>query len=193
MLDESALKLLFTEARTYNGWMGRGVPDDLLKRIYDAAKFGPTSANCSPLRIVFIRSQESKERLKPCLAPGNVEKTMSAPVTAIFASDFAFYDHLPKLFPHVDARSWFEGNEALIEETAFRNSTLQAAYFIIAARAFGIDCGAMSGFDGAKVDGIFFKGTRYKSNFLCNFGYGDSSKLFPRSPRFDFDDVCTIL
>jgi 3-hydroxypropanoate dehydrogenase len=192
MMDSQTLKTLFTDARTHNGWLQKDVSDELLMQIYDAAKFGPTSANCSPLRVVFIKSAAAKEKLKPCLAEGNVEKTMTAPVTAIFADDYAFYDHLPKLFPHADAKSWFAGNQPLIDMTAFRNGTLQAAYFILAARCFGLDTGAMSGFDNAKVDELFFKGTAIKSNFLCNLGYGDASKLFPRSPRFDFNDICEI-
>ncbi|MBX9976960.1 MAG: malonic semialdehyde reductase [Alphaproteobacteria bacterium] len=191
-MDSNTLKMLFTDARTHNGWLSKDIPDDLLQKVYDAAKFGPTSANCSPLRIVFIKSAEAKEKLKPCLAEGNIEKTMTAPVTAIFADDFAFYDHLPKLFPHADAKSWFAGNQTLIDITAFRNGTLQTAYFMLAARGFGLDCGPMSGFDNTKVDELFFKGTAIKSNFLCNLGYGDTSKLFPRSPRFDFNEVCTI-
>ncbi len=190
---DAALKLLFTDARTHNGWLDKPVDDDLLIKIYDAAKFGPTSANCSPLRLYFIKSKEAKEKLKPCLAPGNVEKTMAAPVTVIFADDYAFYDHLPKLFPHADAKSWFVGNQPLIDTTAFRNSVLQAAYFMLAARLHGLDCGPMSGFDNAQVDAVFLKDTSYKSNFICNLGYGDASKLFPRSPRFDFSDVCKVL
>jgi 3-hydroxypropanoate dehydrogenase len=149
---------------------------------------GPTSANCSPMRVVFVRSPEGKERLRPALAPGNLEKTMAAPVTAIVATDFEFYEHLPKLFPHADARSWFLGNEPLIQATANRNGTLQGAYLILALRAVGLDTGPMSGFDNAKVDAEFFAGTPVKSNFLINIGYGDPSKLFPRSPRFAFDE-----
>lgn len=192
-ITEQAMQQLFTAARTHNGWRDRPVPDDLLEKVYDLMKFGPTSANSCPLRIVFIKSKEAKERLKPALMESNVEKTMAAPVTALLAQDMAFYDHLPRLFPHADARSWFAGNEALIAETALRNSSLQGAYFIIAARACGLDCGPMSGFDKAKADEAFFKGTTYKSNFLCNIGYGDPDKLFPRNPRFSFGDVCTIV
>lgn len=193
MIDSKALAQLFTEARTHNGWQEKDVPDTILHSIYDAAKFGPTSANCSPVRIIFIKSKEAKEKLRPCLAEGNIEKTMSAPVTAIFGDDYAFYEKLPELFPHADAKSWFVGNQNLIDTTAFRNGTLQAAYFILAARAYGIDCGAMSGFDNAKVDEMFFKNTSVKSNFLCNLGYGDVSKLYPRSPRLAFDEACAIL
>lgn len=193
MLDQKTLEILFTEARTHNGWLDKDVDDALLQKIYDVMKFGATSANCSPMRVVFVKSPEAKEKLNQCLAPGNLEKTMTAPVTAIFGDDYSFYDHLPKLFPHTDAKSWFVGNDALIEKTAFRNGTLQGAYFMLAARAFGLDCGPMSGFDNAKCDELFFAGTNVKSNFMCNLGYGDASKLFPRSPRFNFDEVCKIL
>ena len=193
MILEDILKTLWTDARTHNAWQEKDVSDDVLQKIYDVAKFGPTSANSSPLRIVFIKSVDAKKRLLPCLMEGNIEKTMTAPVTAIFGDDYAFYDHLPRLFPHADAKSWFKGNDALIASTAFRNGTLQAAYFMLAARAFGLDCGAMSGFDNQKVDELFFEGTSIRSNFLCNFGYGDAEKLFPRSPRFDFKEICQIL
>ena len=192
-LTEQAIQLLFTEARTHNGWLPRPVDDDILRQVHDLAKWGPTSANCCPLRIVFIKTKEAKERLKPCLMEGNVEKTMAAPVTALIGMDMKFYDHLPMLFPHADAKSWFAGNDALIAETAMRNSSLQGAYFMIAARACGLDCGPMSGFDKAKADAAFFKGTSYTSNFLCNLGYGDKTKLYPRSPRFRFEDVCQIV
>ena len=192
VLTEQAMKQLFTEARTHNGWLSEPVSDDTLKKVYDLAKFGPTSANCSPLRIVFVKTKAAKELLKPTLAPGNIEKTMAAPVTAVLAQDMKFYDHLPMLFPHADAKAWFVGNEAMISETAMRNSSLQAAYFMLAARACGLDCGPMSGFDKEKADQAFFKGTSFKSNFLCNLGYGDVTKLFPRSPRFKFEDVCKI-
>ncbi len=192
-LTEQAMKQLFTEARTHNGWLPEPVSDETLRKVYDLAKFGPTSANCCPLRIVFIKTKAAKERLKPTLMEGNIEKTMAAPVVALLAMDMKFYDHLPMLFPHADAKSWFAGNDALISETAMRNSSLQGAYFIMAARACGLDCGPMSGFDKAKADEAFFKGTPYKSNFLCNLGYGDKTKLFPRSPRFKFEDVCQIV
>ncbi|MCE9507537.1 MAG: malonic semialdehyde reductase [Alphaproteobacteria bacterium] len=191
-LTEQAMKLLFTEARTHSAWLPEPVSADLLKKIYDLMKFGPTSANCSPLRIVFVKSREAKERLKPALSPGNLEKTMAAPVTAILAQDMKFYEHLPMLFPHADAKSWFAGNEPLIADTAARNSSLQGAYFIIAARAYGLDCGPMSGFDPEKLNQEFFKGTSFKANFICNLGFGDKTKLFPRSPRFKFDDICKI-
>jgi 3-hydroxypropanoate dehydrogenase len=186
-------KQLFTEARTHNGWLPEPVNDETLKKVYDLMKFGPTSANCCPLRIVFIKTRAAKERLKSILMEGNVEKTMAAPVTALLAMDMKFYDHLPKLFPQADAKSWFAGNDPVIAETAMRNSSLQGAYFIIAARACGLDCGPMSGFDKAKADEVFFKGTSFKSNFLCNLGHGDKTKLFPRNPRFKFEDVCQIV
>jgi 3-hydroxypropanoate dehydrogenase len=192
ILTDQALKQLFTEARTHNVWLPQPVSDDLLKKVYDLMKFAPTSANCSPLRIVFVKTKEAKERLKPALAEGNIVKTMAAPVTAILAQDLEFYNHLPMLFPHADAKSWFVGNEALIKETAMRNSTLQGAYFIMAARACGLDCGPMSGFDQEKLNQEFFKGTSFKANFLCNLGYGDITKVYPRSPRFKFEDVCQI-
>jgi 3-hydroxypropanoate dehydrogenase len=193
MIDKHALDVLFLEARTHFAWRDKEVPEDLLKEIHDIAKFGPTSANCCPMRILFVKTPTAKAKLRPCLDPGNVEKTMSAPVTAIIGYDEAFYDHLPKLFPHADARSWFAGKEELIKSTAFRNGTLQGAYFLLAARAVGLDCGPMSGFNNQMVDEAFFAGTSIKSNFLCNLGYGDKSKLFPRSPRFDFSDICKII
>ena len=193
ILNDAGLDLLFREARTHNDWTDREVSDVLLQAVFDLAKTGPTSANCSPLRIVYVRSAAAKERLKPALIEGNVEKTMAAPVTAILGHDLEFYEQLPKLFPHTDARAWFVGNDALIETTAFRNGSLQGAYFIMAARALGLDCGPMSGFDNAAVDRAFFPDGTIKSNFLCNLGYGDPSKLFPRSPRFDFDEVCKVV
>lgn len=190
--SDDALKLLFLDARTHSAWLDKPVDDALLQRAYDIARMGPTSANCSPMRIVFVKSDEAKAKLKPCLAEGNVEKTMNAPVTAIIAQDMEFYEQLPKLFPHTDARSWFAGKPEAIESTAARNSSLQGAYFMIAARAVGLDCGPMSGFNNAKLDEAFFTGTSYKSNFLCNLGYGDASKLHPRSPRLDFGEACKI-
>ncbi len=167
---DSCLDQLFREARTHNAWQDRDVPDDLLHQIVDLLKLGPTSANCSPARFVFVKSREAKERLKPHLSEGNRDKTMKAPVCTIIGYDLDFYLHLPKLFPHTDAKSWFEGNAAKIAETAFRNGTLQGAYLIMAARALGLDCGPMSGFDNAGVDREFFAGTNVKSNFLCNLG-----------------------
>lgn len=191
-LDAAALDVLFRDARTHNGWQDRPVAAELLRAVWDLAKMGPTSANCSPARVVFVVSAAAKEKLKPCLAPGNVDKTMAAPATAIIGHDLSFYDRLPVLFPHTDARAWFVGNQALIDSTAFRNGTLQGAYLILAARALGLDCGPMSGFDNAKVDATFFAGTTIKSNFLCNLGYGDPAKLHPRAPRLEFDEACSI-
>ncbi len=193
IISDEAMDVLFREARTFNDWQDKDVSEALLKALYDLVKYAPTSANCSPARIKFIKSDAAKARLKPLLDAGNVEKTMSAPVTAILAQDFEFYEHLPKLFPHTDAKAWFVGNQEKINDTAVRNGTLQGGYFIIAARALGLDCGPMSGFDQAGVDNEFFKGTKIKSNFLVNLGYGDASSLFPRSPRFEFDEVCEIL
>ena len=192
-LDQVAFEQLFLEARTQNARKEGEVSDETLRRLFDIVKMGPTSANCSPARYVFVKSPEAKERLKPHLSGGNLEKTMSAPVTVIIANDMEFYEHLPKLFPHTDAKSWFTSNNDLIRETAFRNATLQGGYMIIAARALGLDCGPMSGFDQAGVDEEFFKGTTYKSNFLLNLGHGDPSALFPRSPRFEFEEVASIL
>ena len=192
-LNADALDQLFVEARTHNGWLDEPVPEDLLKDVWDLAKMGPTSANCSPARIVFVVSAEAKERLKPCLMEGNVDKTMAAPVTAIIGRDMKFYDRLPELFPHTDARAWFVGNDELIRGTAFRNGTLHGAYFMLAARALGLDCGPMSGFDEAAVDQAFFSGTDVKSNFLCNLGHGSGEDLFPRSPRLDFNDACSVV
>ena len=192
-LDDSGLDLIFRDARTHNAWQEREVSPALLRAVFDLTKMAPTSANCSPMRVRFVVSPEAKERLRPALAEGNLEKTMAAPATAIIAHDMEFYEELPKLFPHTDARSWFVGKDSLIEETAIRNGTLQGGYFILAARALGLDCGPMSGFDKAKVDAEFFPGGKIKSNFLCNLGYGDADALFPRSPRFDFDEVCEIL
>jgi 3-hydroxypropanoate dehydrogenase len=192
-LDQAGRNLLFNEARTHNGWTDQPVSDDTLRELFDLLKMAPTSANCSPARFVFLRSAESRQRLVPALLPGNLEKTLAAPVTVIVACDLAFHEQLPKLFPHADARSWFAGNEDLIKETAFRNGTLQGAYMMLAARAVGLDCGPMSGFDKAKVDEAFFAGTTWRSNFLCNLGHGDPSKLFPRSPRFQFEDACRVL
>ena len=191
-IDARALDTLFRNARTHNGWQDKPVPESLLREVFDLAKMAPTSANCSPMRVVFVSTPEGKARLKPALSAGNLDKTMAAPVTAIIAQDTQFHEHLPTLFPHADAKSWFVGNDALIQGTMVRNSTLQGAYLILAARALGLDCGPMSGFDPAKVNAEFFPDGRFQANFLCNLGYGDPSKLFPRSPRFAFDDVCTI-
>jgi 3-hydroxypropanoate dehydrogenase len=192
MSDAQSLDLLFRTARTQNGWQPKPVPESLLREVFDLAKMAPTSANCSPMRLVFVTTPEGKARLKPALAAGNLDKTMAAPVTAIIANDTRFFEELPRLFPHADAKSWFAGNEALAAATAMRNGTLQGAYLMLAARALGLDCGPMSGFDPARIDAEFFPDGRFKSNFLCNLGYGDPSKLFPRSPRFEFDEVCTF-
>jgi 3-hydroxypropanoate dehydrogenase len=190
-LDQAALDLLFDQARTQNKWLPKPIPAGTLERLYDHLKWGPTSANCSPARFVFVQSAEGKARLKEALSPGNVEKTMSAPVTVIVAHDLAFYERLDMLFPHApEARSWFEGKPEVIQATAFRNGTLQGAYLILAARALGLDCGPMSGFDNAKLDQLFFAGTSIRSNFLINLGYGDPSGVFPRSPRLPFDAAC---
>lgn len=191
-LDSKTLATLFTEARTHNGWTDKPVSDETLKALYDLTKMGPTSANCSPGRFVFVRSPEAKEKLRPALSSGNLEKTMAAPVTVIAAIDSEFYEKLPVLFPHADARSWFTSSAAMAEETAFRNGTLQAGYLILAARALGLDTGAMSGFDKGKVDAAFFAGTTWKSNFLINLGHGDPSKLFGRLPRLGFEDACVL-
>jgi 3-hydroxypropanoate dehydrogenase len=191
-LDPAALDQLFRTARTQNAWQDRPIPDTKLQELYDLLKYGPTSANSSPARFVFIRTAEGKAKLKPALSEGNIAKTMTAPVTAIVAYDPAFYDQLPKLFPHTDARSWFSDNPSLAEVTAFRNGTLQGAYLMIAARALGLDTGAMSGFDNAKVDATFFADTGWKSNFLVNLGYGDPTGLFERSPRLSFDEAVRL-
>ena len=192
-LPEPCLAQLFGEARTHNAWFVGDVPDALLHAIVDLVKLAPTSANCSPARFLFVKSREAKEKLKPHLSEGNRDKTMKAPVCTIIGYDLDFYKHLPKLFPHADAKSWFEGNAAKIAETAFRNGTLQGAYLIMAARALGLDCGPMSGFDNSGVDRDFFAGTNIKSNFLCSLGHGDASVLFPRSPRFSFDEMARTL
>lgn len=193
MLNDAARDLIFREARTYSEFDGKPVSDETLQSAYDLAKMGPTSANCSPMRIVFVKSKEAKEKLKPTLQAGNVDKTMAAPVCAIIAEDMEFYNNLPKLFPHTDARAWFAGKDTYIKSTADRNSSLQGAYFIIAARAVGLDCGPMSGFDNTKVDEAFFAGTRWKSNFLINLGYGVKSSLHPRNPRLNFAEACKIV
>ena len=188
-----ALDLLFLEARSHNAWKNEDVPDAVLQELVDITKMGPTSANCCPARFVFVKSGAAKDRLRPHLAPGNVEKTMTAPVCAIIAHDMNFHEHLPQLFPHDDARSWFAGNDELIHATAVRNGTLQGAYFMLAARAIGLDVGAMSGFDNTGVDTEFFPNGNIKSNFLCNLGIGDPAGLFERSPRFKFDEMAEIL
>jgi 3-hydroxypropanoate dehydrogenase len=192
-VSAECLDQLFREARTHWVWRPEPVPIELLKEVYDLARFAPTSANSSPARFVFLTTPQAKERLRPALSPGNVEKTMTAPVTVIVAWDTEFHDKLPQLFPARDMRSVFAGNAALLHETAFRNGTLQGAYFMIAARALGLDCGPMSGFDQPKVNAEFFPDGKWKANFLCNIGYGDPAKLFPRNPRLSFDEACRVL
>lgn len=194
ILPDIALDRLFRTARTYSHWQPREVSDALLQAVYELAKMGPTSANCAPMRIVFVKGVDAKARLKPHMDAGNIDKTMSAPVTALIAEDIQFYERLPQLFPHADARSWFAGNDVLIEKTAFRNTSLQGAYFMLAARALGLDVGPMSGFDAAGVNASFFESQPHlRVNFMCNLGYGDTTKLHPRLPRLAFDDVCQIL
>ena len=192
-LDAKALAVLFTDARTHNKWQVKDVPDTLLHELIDLTKMAPTSANCSPMRVVFVKSRAQKDKLLTCVSAGNVDKTMTAPVTAIIAHDMHFHEHLPNLFPHADAKSWFTGKPDHIATTAMRNGTLQGAYMTMAARALGLDTGAMSGFDHAKVDAAFLAGTTFKSNFLLNLGYGDPSGLFGRSPRFSFDEMARII
>ena len=193
-IDANALNQLLLEARSQNAWAAKDVPDALLREIVDVMKMGPTSANCSPARILFVKSAAAKQRLSPFLSEGNRAKTMAAPACAIIGFDLKFYEHLPKLFPHnLTARSWFEGKADHVHTTAMRNSSLQGAYFMIAARALGLDVGAMSGFDNAGVDKEFFPEGHIKSNFLCNVGYGDPSGLFARSPRFAFDEIAMVL
>ncbi|MGZ5238634.1 MAG: malonic semialdehyde reductase [Caldimonas sp.] len=183
---------LFDHARTQNGFTDEPVSEATLRRLYDMMKWGPTSANSSPARIVFVTSKAAKDKLLACMSPGNFEKTKAAPVTAIIGMDLAFYDKLPHLFPHADAKSWFVGKQEFADTTAFRNSSLQGAYLIVAARALGLDCGPMSGFDNAKVDAAFWAGTSVKTNFVCNLGHGDPAKLFARSPRLSFEEACRI-
>lgn len=192
-LNSDQIDLILTGARSHYAWTDKPVGDDLLHAIFDIMKRGPTSMNTGPARIIYVRSDTAKEKLAKSLKPANVAKVLGAPVTAIIAYDLEFWTHLPKLFPHEDRRHFFEGKDAYIEDTAFRNSTLQGAYFMIAARALGLDVGAISGFDNAVVDQEFFEGTPLKSNFLCNIGYADESALFQRLPRFEFDDVCEIV
>ncbi|MFA6153526.1 malonic semialdehyde reductase [Mesorhizobium sp.] len=183
---------IFTERRTHNKWVDRPVEDELLRELYDLVKMGPTSANCCPARFVFVRTKDAKEKLRPSLSRGNTDKTMAAPVTVIVAHDIEFYERMPQLFPHADARSWFTSSPETIQETAFRNGSLQGAYLIIAARMLGLDTGPMSGFKNDIVDEAFFAGTGWKSNFLVNLGYGDPSGLFARLPRLAFEDACVF-
>jgi 3-hydroxypropanoate dehydrogenase len=201
-LSNEALDTILRQARTHSTWLDRTVDDDVLRQLYELVKFGPTSANSSPARILFLRTPEAKQRLMPALSPTNVDKTMQAPVTAILGYDLKFFEELPKLFPHNDAaRGWFSNAPQFAETTAFRNSSIQGGYLILAARSLGLDCGPMSGFDNAKVDAEFFSPAagnppefrEVKSNFLCNLGYGDASKLFPRNPRLKFDEACRLL
>jgi 3-hydroxypropanoate dehydrogenase len=191
-VSDAALDQLFRAARTHRSWTAEQVSDVLLAAVYDLAKMAPTSGNCSPGRFVFVKSAAAKARLKPALSPGNVEQTMSAPATAIVAYDLEFYELMPRLFT-AESRGWFAGKPAVIKETAFRNGTLQGAYLILAARALGLDCGPMSGFDNEKLDQEFFPDGKWKSNFLCNLGYGDGGRMRPRNPRLEFDEACRIL
>jgi 3-hydroxypropanoate dehydrogenase len=191
--SDHSLDLMFRDARTHSFWQPRAVSVETLKEIYDLARMAPTSANTSPARFVFLTTASAKERLLPAMAPLNVDKTRNAPVVAIIAQDREFYEQLPTLFPQADARSWFVGNQALIDVTAFRNSSLQGAYLMLAARAVGLDCGPMSGFDPDKVNAEFFPDGKWSVNFICNLGYGDASKLFPRNPRLDFEQACRVL
>jgi 3-hydroxypropanoate dehydrogenase len=192
-IANDTLNQLFRQARTHSAWLPKRVPVEVLREVYELARWGPTSANCTPARFVFLESATAKARLVPALAPGNVEKTKAAPVTVIVAWDTEFYERLPQLFPQADMRSYFVGKQPLIDETALRNGSLQGGYFILAARALGLDCGPMSGFDAAKVNAEFFPDGKWKANFLCNLGYGDRSKLFPRNPRLEFDEACRVL
>jgi len=193
IIPDAALDQLFRKARSFNGWLKKPISDVQLQGIVDLLKMAPTSANCQPIRIKFLKSDEAKQRLKPFLMEANQEKTMAAPVVAVMGHDLEFYQNLPKWFPHTDAKSWFVGNDELIETTAFRNGTLQGAYLMLAARAIGLDCGPMSGFDNAQVDAEFFANTPVRSNFICALGYGDQKSVFERSPRPSFDDLAEIL
>lgn len=193
-IPEAARDTLFREARTQNGWTDEPVPRETLVALYDLMKWGPTSANIQPLRLKFLTTAAAKERLRPHLTAGNLDKTMAAPVVAILGNDMAFYEHLPRMFPHNQtARTWFEGKPAVIETTAMRNGSLQGGYFILAARSVGLDCGPMSGFDAPGVDAAFWAGTTVTTNFICNLGHGDPAKLHARLPRFAFDEVCEVL
>jgi 3-hydroxypropanoate dehydrogenase len=191
-ISNESIQQLFTAARTHHAWQDRPVTDELLREIYDLARWGPTSANCSPMRIVYVKSKSAKEKLIPTLQGSNIEQVKAAPVTAIIAFDQKFYEEMPTLFPAWDARSYFLSNSTVSEQTAFRNGSLEGAYFILAARALGLDAGPMSGFDNAKVDQAFFEKSSWKSNFICNIGYGDAAKLHPRGPRLGFEKACII-
>ena len=192
VLNDTALDQLFRTARSYNAFNGE-ISDETLRQLYDLVKWGPTQANSSPARLQFVRSDEGKAKLLGCVSAGNVAKVTQAPVTVIVGMDLDFHEKLPQLFPHVDARAWFAGKPAAIQESAFRNSSLQGGYLILAARALGLDCGPMSGFDAAKVDAAFWAGTPVKTNFICTLGHGDPAKLFGRSPRLSFDEACTLV
>ena len=192
-LTDQDLDIIFRAARSHSHWQNKPVTRELLQQVYELAKWGATAANSCPARFLFIQSPEAKEKLKPCLDGGNVDKSMSAPVVAVIAQDMEFYENMPKLFPHnPGAINWYKGNDTLIQTTAFRNSSLQGAYLMIAARALGLDCGPMSGFNNAKLDETFFAGTSWKSNFICALGYGDATKLFPRGPRLAFSEACKV-
>ncbi|WP_020471762.1 malonic semialdehyde reductase [Zavarzinella formosa] len=194
VVDDQSLNILFRDAHTHNGWVNSEVSDELLQQVYDLAKMGPTSANMCPMRVVFVKTPAGKEKLKPFLDAGNVSKTMAAPVTAIIAMDTHFFEQLPKLFPQTDAKAWFKDlPENVLEMLALRNSSLQGAYFILAARSLGLDCGPMSGFNNQKVDEAFFAGTTIKSNFLINLGHGDPAKVHPRNPRLSFEEACKVV
>ena len=192
-LDEEALNLVFGEARSMNGWQDKDVSDAMIRSLYDLTKMGPTSTNCSPARFVFVKSEAEKAKLESALMPNNISKVMTAPVVAIIAYDLDFSDHMTKLFPHMDVAPMYKGNDEMNVSTAFRNSSLQGAYLMMVARAMGLDCGPMSGFDNQLIDETFFSDTNIKSNFLCCIGYGDSTKIFQRLPRLDFDEVCKII
>ena len=193
IVNDKSFDIIFRDGRTHSVWLDKPVSDITLQALYDLLSLGPTSANCSPARFLFLRSEEAKERLRPCLSAGNLEQTMTAPIVTIVGYDLAFCTKFATLWPgNEQVRGWFEGNDAKLLETAFRNGSMQGAYLIIAARALGLDCGPMSGYDIDMVDDLFFKGTKTRSNFLCNLGYGDPSALFGKSPRFDFDDVCSF-
>lgn len=192
-MTQISLERLFSEAHSHSVWLDKPVSDEQLQAIYELLKWGPTSANCSPMRVVFVKSDAEKAKLVACMHSGNQEKTRTAPVTAIIGMDMAFYEQLPKLFPHTDARPWFVGNQSVIDATAMRNSSLQGAYLMLAARAIGLDCGPMSGFNADKINQTFFADTNHRVNFVCNLGYGDASKLHPRLPRLDFDEACKIV
>ncbi|HTX42920.1 MAG TPA: malonic semialdehyde reductase [Acidobacteriaceae bacterium] len=192
-LPEAALDQLFRSARTYSAWLPKPVPIEVLRELYELASLGPTSANSSPARFVFVTTPEGKQRLKPALAPGNVDKTMAAPVTAIVANDMEFYEHLPRLFPQAEMKQYFVGKPAVVDQHVLRNGSLSGAYLILAARALGLDCGPMSGFDAEKVNAEFFPDGKWKANFLVNLGYGDATKLHPRNPRLDWDEAVKVV